>query len=74
MYTILPRVGATNLSLVTFVAPVSATLIGWSALGEVIGPGHLAGMAMILSALVLIDGRIWRAIRPLPSGAPVRQA
>lgn len=74
MYTILPRVGATNLSLVTFVAPVSATLIGWSALGEEIGAGHMAGMAMILAALVTIDGRLWRAIRPLVSGRPARPA
>ncbi len=74
MYMILPKVGATNVSLVTFVAPISATLIGWSTLGEMIGPGHLAGMAMILSALVVIDGRMWRAIRPLLSGASARRA
>ena len=41
MYSILPAVGATNLSLVTFVAPISATLIGALAFGEVIGARHL---------------------------------
>jgi drug/metabolite transporter (DMT)-like permease len=62
MYSILPRVGATNLSLVTFVAPISATTIGALAFGEAIGPGHLFGMAMILAGLVTIDGRIPRRL------------
>lgn len=57
MYSILPRVGATNLSLVTFVAPISATFIGALAFGEVVGMGHLLGMAMILAGLITIDGR-----------------
>ena len=60
MYALLPRVGAVNLSLVTLVAPVSATLIGAGVFGDVIGAGHLAGMALILSGLVAIDGRVWR--------------
>ena len=58
MYSILPQVGATNLSLVTFVAPISATVVGALGFGEVIGLGHLLGMAMILAGLVTIDGRI----------------
>jgi drug/metabolite transporter (DMT)-like permease len=58
MYSILPRVGATNVSLVTFVAPISATLIGATAFGEMIGVGHLLGMTMILAGLVTVDGRI----------------
>jgi drug/metabolite transporter (DMT)-like permease len=59
MYSILPRVGATNLSLVTFVAPISATFLGAVVLGEVIGTGHIAGMGLILAGLVAIDGRLW---------------
>jgi len=62
MYSILPKVGATNLSLVTLVAPVSATLIGAGVFGEVIGGGHLSGMALILAGLVAIDGRVWRVL------------
>ena len=69
MYSILPHVGATNLSLVTFVAPISATLIGALAFGEVIGLAHLFGIAMILAGLITIDGHIpsqlmWRGARP----------
>jgi drug/metabolite transporter (DMT)-like permease len=44
MYSILPKVGATNLSLVTLVAPVSAALIGAGFFGEILGAGHLIGM------------------------------
>lgn len=72
MYSILPHVGATNLSLVTFVAPISATVVGALGFDEVIGPGHLLGMALILAGLATIDGRItsrlvrWAA-RPMPA-------
>ena len=72
MYSILPHVGATNLSLVTFVAPISATVVGALGFGEVIGLGHLLGMAMILAGLVTIDGRITNQLvrcvaRPTPA-------
>lgn len=69
MYAILPHVGATNLSLVTFVAPVSALLIGASVFGEHISASHIVGAALILLGLVAIDGRIFKAIR-LPTLSP----
>ena len=79
MYSILPRVGATNLSLVTLVAPVSATLIGAGIFGDAIGASQMIGMALILSGLVAIDGRVWKALargtaggyaaRPMPPSA-----
>jgi drug/metabolite transporter (DMT)-like permease len=62
MYSLLPAVGATNLSLVTFVAPISATAIGVSTFGETIGLGHVLGMAFILAGLAAIDGRLSHAI------------
>ena len=72
MYSILPRVGATNLSLVTFVAPISATVIGALSFGEAIGAGHLLGMAMILAGLVTIDGRVPRRLALAGAAAPAR--
>jgi drug/metabolite transporter (DMT)-like permease len=62
MYSILPAVGATNLSLVTFVAPLSATVIGVLAFGDVLGAQHLGGMGLILAGLLTIDGRLIRAL------------
>jgi drug/metabolite transporter (DMT)-like permease len=71
MYSVLPRVGATNLSLVTLVAPVSATLIGAMALHETIGLGQVAGAGFLLAGLAVIDGRLlsllpseWRSAEP----------
>ncbi|MTH64704.1 EamA family transporter [Paracoccus sp. DK608] len=58
-FGILSRAGATNLSLVTFLVPVSAILLAWAFLGETLGPAHLLGMAIIAAGLSLIDGRIY---------------
>lgn len=60
MYAILPKVGATNVTLVTFVAPVSGAAIGTIVFGEPIGPELVASMVFILAALVVIDGRLPR--------------
>lgn len=64
MYRILPRVGATNFTTVTFIAPVSAIVLGFLMLGERIRPEHILGMAGIFVGLLLIDGRIVRRFRP----------
>jgi len=65
MYSILPRVGATNLSLVTLVAPVSATCIGAIALQETIGVSHFGGAALLLAGLAAIDGRLLSLLPPV---------
>ncbi len=59
-FRILPRAGATKTSTVTFIAPVSAVLIGYFVLQEELGPLHFAGMAAIFFGLLLIDGRLFR--------------
>lgn len=60
VYWMLPRVGATNFSTVTFIAPISAVLLGVVLLGEEIGVPHILGMAAIFAGLLLIDGRVLR--------------
>ncbi|THV14370.1 DMT family transporter [Rhizobium rhizophilum] len=59
-FRILASAGATNLMLVTFLIPVSAILLGWLFLGEVLAPQHFIGMATIVAGLVLIDGHLLR--------------
>ena len=59
-FQILPRAGATKTSTVTFIAPVSALLIGWLVLGEDLGTPHFLGMIAIFLGLLLIDGRVFR--------------
>ena len=59
-FRILGRAGATNISLVTFLVPVSAILLGWLFLDEVLGLPQLLGMAVIGLGLTMIDGRLLR--------------
>ncbi len=62
MYRILPRIGATNFSVVTFIAPVSAIVLGMIFLEERVLPSHLLGMVGIFIGLVMIDGRLARRL------------
>lgn len=57
-FRLLASVGATNLSLVTFLIPVSATFLGIVFLGESLLPQHVAGFGLICLGLIAIDGRL----------------
>lgn len=57
------RIGPVATSTLTFIAPVSAVILGATLLGERIEARHLAGMAAIFVGLVIIDGRLWRLLR-----------
>lgn len=57
-FRILSGAGATAISLVTFLIPPSAILLGIAFLGEVLLPRHVAGLALIGLGLALVDGRL----------------
>jgi drug/metabolite transporter (DMT)-like permease len=57
-FRLLASAGATNLALVTFLIPVSATLLGLAILGERLEGQHVAGFGLIAAGLLAIDGRI----------------
>ena len=59
-FRVLASAGATNLALVTFLIPVSATLLGVGLLGETLQGHHLAGFGLIALGLLAIDGRLLR--------------
>ena len=63
MYRLLPRVGATNFTITTFIAPVSAIILGISLLHEVMTPLEISGIAVIFAGLVIMDGRLVRKLR-----------
>lgn len=67
VYWLLPRVGATNLSLNTFITPISAILLGVAVLHERFELVHILGIAVIFLGLVFIDGRLVK--RPRPAAA-----
>jgi len=56
-FRILARAGATGISLVTFLIPVSAILLGTLILGEQLAVRHIVGMIAIAFGLAAIDGR-----------------
>lgn len=64
VYWLLPRVGATNLSLNTFITPISALLLGVLVLHERFDILHVAGMLVIFIGLIFMDGRLVRRFRP----------
>jgi drug/metabolite transporter (DMT)-like permease len=59
-FNIIASAGATNASLVTLLVPVSAILLGRVFLGERLEPFEIVGMALIISSLLIIDGRLLR--------------
>ncbi|MGI9319469.1 MAG: DMT family transporter [bacterium] len=62
-FKILSVAGATNLTLVTFLIPISAILLGYVVLGERLELSHYIGMAIIGLSLSIIDGRLWKQIK-----------
>jgi drug/metabolite transporter (DMT)-like permease len=67
VYWLLPRVGATNLSLNTFITPISAILLGVLVLHERFELTHMLGIVVIFFGLVFIDGRLVKGLRRAPA-------
>jgi drug/metabolite transporter (DMT)-like permease len=62
-FTVLQSAGATNLMLVTFLIPASAIGFGYIFLNEALTIYNIAGFALILMSLSIIDGRIMRLFK-----------
>jgi drug/metabolite transporter (DMT)-like permease len=67
LYWLLPKVGATNMSLNTYVAPVAAILLGVIVLHERFELMHMVGIAVVFVGLVFMDGRLIRRFLPRPA-------
>lgn len=67
LYWLLPRVGATNISLNTFITPISAILLGVLVLHERFELTHIVGIIVIFFGLVFIDGRLVKGWRKAPA-------
>ena len=59
-FRILAQAGATAVSLVTFLIPISAAGLGWLVLGEQLEVRQFLGLGLILAGLAVIDGRLFR--------------
>ena len=62
-FRILASAGAINLMLVTLLIPISGCLMGAVFLHERLGPANLVGMLIILTGLVIVDGRAQQFLR-----------
>lgn len=62
-FNVLSSAGATNVTLVAFLVPVTAILLGWLVLDEQLRIEHFAGMALIGLGLAAIDGRLWNKLK-----------
>ncbi|MFC5585606.1 DMT family transporter [Nitratireductor kimnyeongensis] len=62
-FRVLASAGASNASLVTFLNPVSAILLGSLFLGERLAPFEISGIVLIAAGLIIIDGRLPARIR-----------
>lgn len=58
-YGLLKEMAPVQLSSLAFLTPVVAVVVGWVALGEVLGPTTFAGAAVVLAGVALLH-------RPLP--------
>ena len=61
-FCVLGKAGATNASLVTFLVPGWAIVLGLVVLGERLTAWHMLGFALILCGLVALDGRLFRLL------------
>lgn len=66
LYWLLPRVGATNMSLNTYITPISAIILGVLVLHERFELVHVLGIAVIFVGLIFMDGRLVRRFLPSP--------
>ncbi|AGY91395.1 hypothetical protein SPICUR_01895 [Spiribacter curvatus] len=62
-FRLLASAGANNMSLVTFLVPVSAITLGAVFLDERLGSTAFLGMGILFVGLAVIDGRLWRRLR-----------
>jgi drug/metabolite transporter (DMT)-like permease len=71
-FRLLAAAGSTNLTLVTFLVPISAMALGIAFLGETLQSRQIAGSMLIGLGIVAIDGRVWARLcgRSRPDASP----
>ena len=71
-FRIIERWGATRTTLVTYVIPLVAIVLGFIVLGERLRPLELVGAALIIAGVVLVNANVGQ--RPLFRGAEAELA
>lgn len=60
LYWLIPKVGGTTASMITFIAPVASVLLGVFILNELLMPIQYAGMGVIFAGMLFVDGRLFK--------------
>lgn len=55
-FALIQRVSATGASVVSYLIPIVAAVLGWLVLDEDLGPNLFAGMALILAGMAAVNG------------------
>lgn len=55
-FALVQRITATSISLVSYLIPIVATVVGWAVLDEDIGVNLFVGLALIIAGMVLVNG------------------
>jgi drug/metabolite transporter (DMT)-like permease len=71
-YKLLADIGAVRASLVAYLIPISAILLGLVFRNEVLGLMDISGMIVIALSLLIIDGRLFQK-RVQPSGENIHE-
>ncbi|HCH24336.1 MAG TPA: EamA family transporter [Oceanospirillaceae bacterium] len=61
-FDILSKSGASNAMLVTLLIPISGSCLGWLVMDDQLTSYQLAGAAVIATALLIIDGRLFKRL------------
>jgi drug/metabolite transporter (DMT)-like permease len=67
-FRLLAAAGPTNLSLVTYLVPVTAVILGVLFLGETLSGRIVAGTAIVFAGLAVVDGRPLTRLRSILQG------
>jgi drug/metabolite transporter (DMT)-like permease len=67
-FRILSLAGASNLLLVIIIVPVFAVVLDAAILGQWVGANQLAGFALVVVGLAILDRRLWPAIKNWAKG------
>jgi drug/metabolite transporter (DMT)-like permease len=63
-YRLVSDAGATNASMVTYLIPIVAVVLGVLVLGEPVGWNLFAGAAVVIAGIALAEGRLDRLVPP----------
>jgi drug/metabolite transporter (DMT)-like permease len=66
-FKLIDRAGASNATLVAFIMPILAVILGFAFLNEQLNGGQIAGAALIALGLAIIDGRLFARLAPVRS-------